>query len=61
MFGMVLERLMIADVQKISGSIEVKIAGVGLTKLLCEAPELIDGPYSQFWCVMHDQKKKKWY
>ncbi|KAG8250095.1 exportin-2 [Homalodisca vitripennis] len=49
MFGMVIERLMIPDIQKISGSVERKITAVGLTKLLCEAPELIDGPYSSFW------------
>ncbi|XP_075231087.1 chromosome segregation 1 [Lycorma delicatula] len=49
MFGMVLERLMIPDVQKITGAVEVKVAAVGITKLLCEAPELVDGPYSHFW------------
>ncbi|XP_054273914.1 exportin-2 [Macrosteles quadrilineatus] len=49
MFGMVIERLMIADIQKISGSVERKITAVGLTKLLCEATELIDGPYSSYW------------
>jgi exportin-2 (importin alpha re-exporter) len=51
MFGMVIERLMIPDIQKISGSVERKITAVGLTKLLCEATELIDGPYSSYWSV----------
>lgn len=49
MFGMVLERLFIPDVQKVSGNIERKIVSVGITKLLCECQELVDGPYSQFW------------
>ncbi|KAK7791230.1 hypothetical protein R5R35_001387 [Gryllus longicercus] len=49
MFGMVLERLFVPDVQKVSGNVERKIVAVGITKLLCECPELMDGPYSQFW------------
>uniref|UniRef100_A0A1B6CNE8 Exportin-2 n=1 Tax=Clastoptera arizonana TaxID=38151 RepID=A0A1B6CNE8_9HEMI len=49
MFGMVIERLMIPDVQKISGNVERKITAVGITKLLCEAKELVEGPYSKFW------------
>lgn len=49
MFGMVLERLIIADVQKVTGQLERKICAVGITKLLTEAPALIDGEYSHFW------------
>ncbi|XP_050045911.2 exportin-2 [Dermacentor andersoni] len=49
MFGMVLERLVISDVQKVTGQLERKICAVGITKLLTEAPALIDGEYSQFW------------
>ncbi|KAK3928644.1 Exportin-2 [Frankliniella fusca] len=49
MFGMVLERLMIVDMQKISGAVERKITAVGVTKILCECPQLIDGPYSRLW------------
>lgn len=49
MFGMVVEKLMVSDIQKISGSVERKITAIGLTKLLCEAPELIDGQYSRYW------------
>lgn len=48
---MVIERLMIPDVQKISGTVEIKVAAVGLSKILCEAPALVDGPYSHFWSV----------
>ncbi|XP_039293224.1 LOW QUALITY PROTEIN: exportin-2 [Nilaparvata lugens] len=49
MFRMIVERLIIPDAQKISGTVEVKIAAVGLTKLLCESTELIDGAYSEYW------------
>lgn len=49
MFGMVLERLVIADVQKVSGQLERKICAVGITKLLTEAPPLIEGEYCNFW------------
>lgn len=51
MFGMVLERLLIVDMQKISGVVERKITAVGVTKILCECPQLIDGPYSRLWFV----------
>ncbi|GFT75368.1 exportin-2 [Nephila pilipes] len=49
MFSMVIERLILPDLQKVSGNVERKICSVGLIKLLTEAPELIDGCYSQFW------------
>lgn len=49
MFGMVLERLMIVDMQKINGAVERKITAVGVTKILCECPQLIDGPYARLW------------
>jgi len=50
MFGMVCDSLIVKDgtVQKISGNTEKKIAAVGLTKLLCESPQLCtaSSPYS---------------
>lgn len=52
MFGMVIERLFIPDTQKISGNVEKKITAIGITRLLCEAKELIDGPYSNYWSTM---------
>ncbi|XP_067006504.1 exportin-2 [Anabrus simplex] len=52
MFGMVLERLFIPDIQKVSGVLERKIVAVGITKLLCECPELMDGAYSHMWAPM---------
>ncbi|KAL1115301.1 hypothetical protein AAG570_007332 [Ranatra chinensis] len=49
MFVMIVERLFVPDTQKISGSSERKIAAVGITKLITEAKQIIDGPYSNTW------------
>lgn len=48
----VLDRLFIAEVQKVSGSIERKICAVGITKLLCDVPEvMLNGEYAVYWLV----------
>ncbi|XP_054706218.1 exportin-2-like [Uloborus diversus] len=52
MFAMVIERLVIPDLQKVSGQIERKICSIGLIKLLTEVPEVVDGYYSQFWAPL---------
>ncbi|XP_001862266.2 exportin-2 [Culex quinquefasciatus] len=49
MFGMVVERIFIPDINKVSGELEQKIVSVGITKLLCEAPEMLADPYVKFW------------
>lgn len=49
MFGMVLEKLFISEMQKVSGNVERKIVACGITKLLCECPELYSGTYQKFW------------
>ena len=49
MFGMVIERLVILEVQKVSGLKEKKICAVGMTKWLCETPQFLNGSYSQYW------------
>jgi len=49
MFGMVIERLFIAESKKVSGRSERKSICVALTKLLTELPPLIEGQYSSFW------------
>jgi exportin-2 (importin alpha re-exporter) len=49
MFGMVLERIFIPDLQKVSGTMEKKIAAAGMITILCDCPPLVDGSYSQFW------------
>lgn len=48
MFGMVVEKLFIADLQKVSGTSEKKICAAGVTKLLTEAPAMISN-YGELW------------
>jgi len=46
----VLDRLFIAEVQKVSGNIERKICAVGITKLLCDVPGvMVTGDYAPYW------------
>lgn len=52
MFGMVIERVIIPDLQKVSGAVERKICSVGLIKLLTEVQEITDGCYSQYWAPL---------
>ena len=49
LFRMVIERLVILEVQKVSGMTEKKICAVGMTKWLCETTCLLSGSYSQYW------------
>eukprot|EP00057_Strongylocentrotus_purpuratus_P012723 XP_011667197.1 PREDICTED: exportin-2 [Strongylocentrotus purpuratus] len=50
MFGMVLDRLYIPEVQKTSGSMEKKIVAVGMTKILTECPAMMSNPaYLKLW------------
>ncbi|XP_071836903.1 exportin-2-like isoform X2 [Apostichopus japonicus] len=49
LFAMVLEKLYIADVQKVSGNLEKKICAIGMTKLLTECPAMLSPDYKQFW------------
>lgn len=51
MFGMLLEKIMLPDVQKVTGNINKKITAVGIIKVLTDTQKLIDGPYAQFWYV----------
>ena len=48
---MVTEKLFIAEVQKVSGHTERKICAVGITKLLTEANQLVQGDYNHLWYV----------
>ncbi|KAL3287433.1 hypothetical protein HHI36_001904 [Cryptolaemus montrouzieri] len=52
MFGMVLEKLFIAELQKVSGLVERKIVACGITKVLCECPELYGGQYQKYWAPL---------
>ena len=51
MFGMVIEKLFLADVQKISGATEKKLVAVGITKILTGAPAMQQGDYQKMWYV----------
>ena len=45
LFGMVIERLILPEVQKVSGSLDRKMCAVGITRLLCDAPECLSGEF----------------
>uniref|UniRef100_A0A4X2JNK3 Exportin-2 n=1 Tax=Vombatus ursinus TaxID=29139 RepID=A0A4X2JNK3_VOMUR len=49
MFGMVLEKIIIPEIQKVSGQVEKKICAVGITKLLTECPPMMDTEYTKLW------------
>lgn len=49
MFGMVLEKIVIPEVQKVSGAVETKICAVGITKILTECPAMMDTEYTKLW------------
>ncbi|XP_076289313.1 chromosome segregation 1 [Lasioglossum baleicum] len=49
MFGMVVERVLLADMQKISGDIERKVTAVGISNLLIDCPTMLDSPYSTYY------------
>lgn len=48
LFGMVIERLILPEVQRVSGSLDRKTCAVGLTRLLCDAPECLTGNLISF-------------
>lgn len=52
MFGMVLEKIIIPEIQKVSGNVEKKICAVGITKLLTECPPMMDTEYTKLWQVL---------
>lgn len=59
MFGMVLEKLLIAELQKIAGDVERKIVAIGVIKLLCECPEMYTGTYQKYWPQLLQVKKNE--
>ncbi|XP_050237080.1 exportin-2 [Mercurialis annua] len=50
----ILEQLWIPNLKLITGSIEVKLAAVASTKLICEAPALLDASAVRHWGKMLD-------
>ncbi|BFY99292.1 hypothetical protein BsWGS_02332 [Bradybaena similaris] len=49
MFSMVIERLFLQDLQKVSGSTSKKICAVGVTKVLTEVDSMLSGEYTALW------------
>ena len=54
MFVMVVEKLIIADLQKVLGKMERKICSVGYSKLLTSCATMFDENNSQLWYVLRD-------
>ncbi|XP_034952194.1 exportin-2 [Chelonus insularis] len=49
MFGMVLERVILTDLQKVSGEIERKVAAVGISNLLIDGHTMVESPYNVYY------------
>lgn len=54
MFGMVLEKVLITDLQKVSGNIERKITACGIVKLLTDCPVMFTGIYQKYWVPLFE-------
>lgn len=54
MFGMVLEKVIITDLQKVSGNVERKISACGIVKMLCDCPPVFTGIYQKFWIPLFE-------
>jgi len=49
MFGMLLEKIILPDVQKVTGNINKKVTAVGIIKILTDTQKLIGETYAQYW------------
>jgi len=49
LFGMMIEKILTAELQKISGTTERKICAVGVSKILTEVPALLESCYISKW------------
>lgn len=49
MFGMVCQRVFVTDINKVSGDTDRKIVAVGLVKILCDTPAMLQAPYIAHW------------
>lgn len=52
MFGMVIERVLVPEMAKISGDRDKKIVAVGIAKILCDCPTLLGNPYRNYWTAI---------
>lgn len=51
MFGMVIERVLVTDLTRVTGDVDKKIVAVGISKLLCECPKMLD-VYRSMWATL---------
>lgn len=49
MFGMVIERVLLTDMAKVSGARDKKIVTVGTTRILCDSATMLQQPYRNLW------------
>ncbi|CAH0717735.1 unnamed protein product, partial [Brenthis ino] len=49
MFSMYVSRVLVPDVQRVSGALERKAAAVGCVRLLCHSERFRDGPLAALW------------
>uniref|UniRef100_A0A1A9VIB6 Exportin-2 n=1 Tax=Glossina austeni TaxID=7395 RepID=A0A1A9VIB6_GLOAU len=49
MFGMVIERVFITDMTKVTTELDRKIVAVGISKILTDCPAMLSQPYVQYW------------
>lgn len=49
LFAMVVEKVFLTDLQRVSGSLERKICVVGVTAILCDYPEIMASDLSLMW------------
>ncbi|GAB0098901.1 Exportin-2 [Sergentomyia squamirostris] len=49
MFGMVLDRVFVPELNRVASEMDKKIVAVGVSTILCECPGMMTEPYIQFW------------
>lgn len=49
---MLLEKIILPDVQKVTGNINKKVTACGIISLLTDTHHTIDGIYSHYWYVL---------
>lgn len=49
---MVIERVLVPEMAKISGDRDKKIVAVGIAKVLCDCPTMLGNPYRNYWTAI---------
>ena len=52
LFAMVVDKLFIPELQRVSGPLERKICAVGITSILCDYPDIMTSDLSQVWAPL---------